>query len=458
MSETKPAGPDPLAALQKFEETVAACNRCGFCTSYCPTYNATGKEIHSPRGRNQAVRAIIEGKLTDPESVREAVDSCLLCGECTSVCFSEVPTADLMLQARAFLRSASGLPWLVRLLLTQLLPYPNRLARILKLSFWSKNLRLSTAARKLGLGRVAPVLAAADELVERLPWRFLLDHPATRAFQERHVLKDKHRQVLEAQKKGGASVAAIADRPKVALLTVCGSQYLRPAIGLATIALLNRLKVDFMIPEIACCGLPAASLGAAPESRRMAEANIAKIERGHFESVLIDDSSCAAHFREYPRTLSADGAWTRRAHDVSLKFRDLTQFFVQKGLKDHLARTRWTGGPVAYHDPCKAQYAQNITQPPRDLLNAIPGLQLTPVADADQCCGGGGSYSFTHPDMSRAVLEAKVANIISSGCRIVVTSSASCLIQLAFGLRRKGSSVEVLHLTEFLERALSRGR
>src|SRR5882672_5767277 len=92
-----------LDILKKSEEAVAACNRCGFCTSYCPTYNATGNEAQSPRGRNQTVRALIEGGIKNPAEAKEIIDTCLLCGECTSVCFSEVPTAQIMVQARHYI-------------------------------------------------------------------------------------------------------------------------------------------------------------------------------------------------------------------------------------------------------------------------------------------------------------------------------------------------------------------
>jgi glycolate oxidase iron-sulfur subunit len=245
---------------------------------------------------------------------------------------------------------------------------------------------------------------------------------------------------------------------KIAYMPVCGSQYLRPSVGLAALSLLELLKVDVVIPEAVCCGLPAGSAGSLPHVLELARKNIERLERGYFDSVVIDDSSCGAHVKEYPRYLQEDAAWLKRAHNVSQKVRDLPTYLVQKGLKERLARVRWQGGPVAFHDPCKAQYAQKITNPPRELLSAIPGLALVPIVDADQCCGGAGTYSFTHPDMSQAVLAAKVKNIIASGCRFVVTSSASCLTQVAFGLRQAGSDITVLHLTEFLVRAIKQGR
>jgi glycolate oxidase iron-sulfur subunit len=440
--------------LKKYEEIVAACNRCGFCTSYCPTYNASGNESQSPRGRNQLFRAMIEGNLPDPSAAAESIDSCLLCGECTSVCFSEVPTAQLMVVARNYLNEKRGLPFPVGFIFSQLLPHPNRLRWVLKASFLSKRIGLTWVAQKTGLLKLlSPALAAAEDLVTRVPLRFLLDY--ARADQKRETIRqdDELRAPVRAKTAQNPLVTG-----KIAYMPVCGSQYLRPSVGLATLALLDLLKVDVVIPDVACCGLPAASAGSLPHVALLARKNIERLERGYFDSVVIDDSSCGAHVKEYPRYLQEDAAWLKRAHNLSQKVRDLPTYFVQKGLKERLGRIRWQGGLVAFHDPCKAQYAQKITSPPRELLSAIPGLKLVPIVDADQCCGGAGTYSFTHPEMSQAVLSAKVKNIIASECKIVVTSSASCLTQLAFGLRKAGSGVTALHLTEFLVRAIKQGR
>src|SRR4051812_25187520 len=84
------------AHLQKEYDAVVQCNRCGFCEMVCPTYVATGKENLSPRGRNQAFRNILEGKLTNPESAKDIFSTCLTCHACTSVCFSQVPVGRLM--------------------------------------------------------------------------------------------------------------------------------------------------------------------------------------------------------------------------------------------------------------------------------------------------------------------------------------------------------------------------
>src|SRR5687767_1418063 len=125
-------------------DAVSQCSRCGYCEQACPTYLATGEEARSPRGRNQLVRLMIEGKLEDPSSAADALSTCLLCGACATVCPAKVPTADIVLEGRRMLRPGPA-PWPVRLLTRWLIDRPALFARLLKLAF---------ALKRLGLGRL----------------------------------------------------------------------------------------------------------------------------------------------------------------------------------------------------------------------------------------------------------------------------------------------------------------
>ncbi len=458
-----------LDLKSKYESVVVACNRCGFCTSYCPTYNASGSELHTPRGRNQIFRTILEGKLEDPLGAREIIDSCLLCGECTTICFAEIPTAQLMVHARHLLNRSAGVSFGLQFIVNGLLQRPGLLYWAAKISFLAKKMGIAFILRKLGiLKAISPTLHAADLFLKDVSMKFLSDRPEAQKYLERTFVK-KETEFFEAQhkfnqltKKGQpisnylkAAVAGRPTRPKVALLPVCGSQYLRSSIAVGSVRVLSKLKIDFIIPETICCGLPAASAGMIDGVKKIALENIQELERARFETIITDDSSCTAHFKDYAKYFQDDPITYEKAHTLSQKMREFSAFLIQYGILDLLKKTKWTGGPVAYHDPCKAQYGQKIVQPPRQILSAIPGLELVSVLDADQCCGGGGSYCVTHPEMSQDVLEAKIKNIISTKCRWVVTSSASCLAQLEFGLRQKQSQIKALHLSEFLSLVLT---
>ncbi len=258
--KSEPQSPTPLDILKKYEEVAAACNRCGYCTSFCPTYLATGSEAQSPRGRVQTFRSLIEGKLKDPSQALDIVDTCLLCGECTSVCFSEVPTAELMGQARNYIHQTEGVPKVLQWILKGVLPRPKILALCLKGAFLGKKLGIAAALNKVGLlKKINPILASAEELVSDVPLRFLLDYKETKSFQTRSLKKDEQA-VLEAQHKVERfrkkdktvpeelfkKINLTPARPStVAYVPVCGSQYLRPRIGFGAVQLFNGVKVCF---------------------------------------------------------------------------------------------------------------------------------------------------------------------------------------------------------------------
>ncbi len=87
--------------IRPLEDSVAYCNRCGMCASACPTYQTTRLEAFSPRGRNQALRMLLEGKLHPRHQLWELeplVRSCLLCGKCTQNCPGQIPTAEHVLE------------------------------------------------------------------------------------------------------------------------------------------------------------------------------------------------------------------------------------------------------------------------------------------------------------------------------------------------------------------------
>jgi len=464
--------PSTLALMKKVEEAAVACNRCGFCTSYCPTYAATGSEVLSPRGRNQMFRALLENKVHHVQEADRAIQTCLLCGECTSICFSEVPTADLMVLARDYIRREQGGDKHLRLFFKYVLMRPLVLGSLLHAAFALKKLGVLWALEVSGLlPRFAPALSAMDRLVKKVPLRFLQENHRLWPYLEQTFERVERRVVKARIQVGRANndlkpvkqklltlAGRTIKRPSVAYMPVCGSQYLRPSIGLATFSLLKEMGVQAIVPKVLCCGLPAASVGVLRDAREIAKENIVSLERGKYDSILADDSSCTAHLKDYPKYFMGDPEWVSRAEVLTSKVRELSGFLVGHGLQEILKKKPWGGLPIAYHDPCKAQYSQKSVNPPRVLLLSIPNLKLLPVPEADQCCGGGGSYSFTHPDLSKRVLRSKIDNIISTGAGIVVTSSTSCLIQLASGLHERNSKIEVLHLSEFLHRALSKGR
>jgi len=100
-------------------------------------------------------------------------------------------------------------------------------------------------------------------------------------------------------------------------------------------------------------------------------------------------------------------------------------------------------------------HAQRITREPLAMLRALPGVNLIPLADADQCCGSAGIYNLVEPDTSDAVLEPKLRCIADTRADFVATGNPGCLMQIGAGLLRSGSTTRAVHPVDLLDAALS---
>ena len=110
---------------------------------------------------------------------------------------------------------------------------------------------------------------------------------------------------------------------------------------------------------------------------------------------------------------------------------------------------------VTYHDPCHLSKAQGIRQAPRDLLKLIPGLELVEMSDADRCCGGSGTFSLTHYQLSMKVLGKKMDSISATRADIIATCCPSCIMQLKHGTSLYVYDATVKHPIELLATAIS---
>jgi L-lactate dehydrogenase complex protein LldE len=87
---------------------------------------------------------------------------------------------------------------------------------------------------------------------------------------------------------------------------------------------------------------------------------------------------------------------------------------------------------------------------PQQLLQGVQGLELVPLNEAETCCGFGGVFSVIYPEVSQAMLEAKVRNIEASGADTIVACDAGCLMNIAGGLKKVNSPIKAVHLIQVL--------
>jgi glycolate oxidase iron-sulfur subunit len=427
-SERGFTGPDvpSLADLQN-------CIHCGFCLPACPTYLATGQELESPRGRLHLIGAVRDGRAEATPRLLEHLDLCLQCRACETACPSSVPYGRIMEDARAsVMANAKARPrgWRLRsLVLRHVVARP----RVLRAALGFARLYARSGLQRLVRGRLA---ARLPERLRRLEAMApALDRPAFR--------------------KTGVLAAPPGATRRVALLLGCVHGELYPQMHEATVRVLARLGLEVVAPAAqACCGALHSHAGDVEAARALARRNIEAFEQAGVEAVIVNAAGCGAAMKEYDRLLRHDERWAERAERFASTVRDALEFVAEQDFAQGLGPV---DADVTLQDACHLAHAQRIREAPRAILRAIPRLRLHEMATPDRCCGSAGLYSAVQPEMSARVLEAKMADVASTGASVICTANPGCTMQLETGVRRSGVEAEVRHVIELLDEAMRAG-
>lgn len=237
---------------------------------------------------------------------------------------------------------------------------------------------------------------------------------------------------------------------RVQLLITCLADQLAPRIGEATVRLLEDLGHDVVFPEAqTCCGQPPFNDGFRADAAALA-ARTVEVFAAPFP-VVVPSGSCATMVRRFYAEILAGTAAAAAARELASRTYELSEFLVRVlGVEDVGASWR---GKVTYHDSCHLLRELGVRDEPRRLLARVRGLEVVESAFADQCCGFGGAFAVKFPEISTAIMDAKIAAIEATGADAVVAADWGCLMHVEGGLRRRGSSTKAMHIAEILDPA-----
>lgn len=415
---------------------AADCVSCGLCLPHCPTYRELPSEAASPRGRIQIIKGLVDGSIDAGSDAAEHLDLCLACRACESACPSGVRFGTLIESARALLNSkAAG--WslggaLDRFFMRRIFPFPSRLAAI---GIALRAYQASGLQRVLrGTGFTAFLPARLRQLEAMTPTASAL----TEMFGGRE----------EAPAYG-------VERGRVGFVTGCVMPLLMARTNKASVDVLRWNGFTVVSPVAQrCCGALHLHNGHLNDARELARRNVAAFDAAGVEAVLSNAAGCGSALKEYGKLLDDDGAWAGRARDFSGKMRDIQEFLGERGLRAPAGSIR---ARAVFDDPCHLLHGQRVKRQPRDLLRAIPGLSLAEAKEADWCCGSAGIYTLTHTEMSLAILDRKMEDLLAVRPDVILTANPGCLLQLRLGVRRAGRKVPVLHVMDLLAAAYGGG-
>ncbi|MCA8950600.1 MAG: (Fe-S)-binding protein [Planctomycetes bacterium] len=406
--------PDPTYAR------TLDCVHCGLCLPACPTHRVLGVEADSPRGRIYLMRALAEGRVEDPNAIRPFLDRCLDCRACETACPSGVRYGEILEDVRSRLQQQSparGLrAWLVRTLLWHVVARQRRL----RAAFWLLRAAEITGLRWLATRlRLVPPTAAA--LAPKTP-------PA-RA--RRPIPPGRHSPPPGVARRGRA----------VALFTGCVMEPMFGEINRKTLRLLLANGFDVDVPATqGCCGALLVHAGHAGLARRLAAANVRAFADA--EIVISNSAGCGCAMKEYGHLLGDEGGAS-----FASKCRDISEFLAAEGLS---ATPAARVARVVYDDPCHLCHGQGVRREPRELLAAVPGLELVAHERPEDCCGSAGIYNLLQSELASEIGRRKLEAILAGRPDAIVTANPGCMLQLDSHARASGHSVPVVHLVELL--------
>ncbi len=411
------AGPD--------EEDLARCVHCGFCLQACPTYVITSLETESPRGRIALAKALVHGEIEPTPNVVAHFDLCLQCRACETACPSGVPYGRIIEGARAMVQESPQRPtsWRLR----------SMVLRTMFAAPW----RLRTAFAGLRLYQRSPL----PPFVRRVLPQRLRQMEAMLP-----QLPDKPYDPPEV-----AATPAGEVKGTVALLSGCIMSITHPQTHEATVRVLARNGFRVLVPKAqGCCGALHVHNGDPDAARELAKRNIDVFLGQGVDYIVVNSAGCGSAMKEYDELFANDARYASKAQAFVSKCRDIAELLDETGLVAPTGRVEAT---VTYQDSCHLAHAQKITEAPRNLLRAIPGVELVEMGMPDRCCGSAGIYNITQTAMSRTLLESKMDDALSTGCDVISTANPGCMLQLDLGVRLRDGSQEVVHVVELLDRA-----
>lgn len=237
--------------------------------------------------------------------------------------------------------------------------------------------------------------------------------------------------------------------PRIQLFITCLADTFYPETGKAVVAILRRLGVQVDFPSAqTCCGQPAFNAGLRAEARPLAEHAIRVFEAAPGD-VVTPSGSCAHMIRHgYAELFADDPRWLARAQALAARTFEFTEYLVDRlGVTD--VGARWPGR-LAYHPSCHLLRGLGVDRQPRALLAAVREAELVELPEREDCCGFGGIFSITQPELSAEMLGRKLANFEATGAPTLVVADAGCRLHLSGGLHRRGATQRVLHIAEVL--------
>ena len=408
--------------MDNINDILKACIHCGMCLPACPTYQITGNEGDSPRGRLYIINDAINGSTANSQLVDSIhyLDNCLECSACETVCPSKVQYTSILEHARNDLKLnnySKGLTGLIRkIAFTWLLP--NRLL-----------LRIIRA-----LTNFTTMLIPLHRFIKIIP-----------NFEESyHQIKTNY------YYRSKIELTDVSDTDRTLTMPLgCVMDTVYNHVHWDTIKVLNEFGYHVYIPASDCCGALAYHSGEANLGLQQLQSTVQKLSESsenslHVYPILMNSAGCGAFLKNHSDLKVLDLIEALEQGLVNPMKRNFLSMYNEIAMPASLARddSRRSKITAVYHPACHLNHQQGLANNYVELLKQIPNLELVPLYEADMCCGSAGFYNLIKSKMANEIGKRKARFIKNTGAKIILTANPGCMSQIQAHL---GDEYKVLH-------------
>jgi L-lactate dehydrogenase complex protein LldE len=240
---------------------------------------------------------------------------------------------------------------------------------------------------------------------------------------------------------------------RTGLFIPCYVNQFYPAVGIATLQLLEKLglNVDYPVNQT-CCGQPMANSGFEYLTN---DCNTLFIKNfSEYDYIVSPSGSCVLHIKDHLK----DPAHEKEALSIRTKIFELTEFLVDILKIEKLDST--FPHKVGLHQSCHGQRGLKISQmselvaepfsKTEKLLAMVQSLELVQLTRKDECCGFGGTFCVNEEAISVKMGKDRIADHILNGAEYITGNDMSCLMHLEGILKRQNQKVKAIHIAEIL--------
>ncbi|MHA1904002.1 MAG: (Fe-S)-binding protein [Candidatus Thorarchaeota archaeon] len=371
------------------------CARCGFCTFVCPAYLDTLWDSQSPRGKLYQLKSLIKDKKPIPPDFAERIFKCTLCGACEEICQTNIPLLRFWQLTRQEIGELGEWPKIV--------------------NFIDDSLQSTQNIMEL-------------DQFDRLIWADMVDD----------IVEDR-----------------VGKQAEVAYFAGCNISFKGTLahMGENTVKLFDHLGIDFTVlgEEEFCCGNPYFVAGGFEKGKELAKHNLQALKNLGVKTVVFNCPGCHRAFNEeYPHLLGKEAV-------EGMEFLPFSEFVLRMINEGKLKFDKPYPHVMTWHDPCELGRHQNIYEPAREVLKAIPGLEVREMRysrNKARCCGGGGILKGTNPLMSVRISSSRIKMAEKTGAEILASECPSCTMSFNDGIEESGSEIKFKDLSQIIVEAL----